>query len=94
MGNHIPVFGVSVSQLFYQFGMTSAQREGNTKLQLSSSYFNAVEGSWEPIVELFEVELLYKKQELNNCKDIQLNIQDDLNLNLTESLMQTIRDTF
>ena len=32
MGNYLPVFGVSVSQLFYQFGMSARLREGNTNL--------------------------------------------------------------
>lgn len=38
-------------------------------MQLSSSYFNAIEGSWEPIVELFDVELIYQ-QERENSKDV------------------------
>lgn len=55
MGNYLPVFGASVSQLNYQYGMTEQQKEGTTKLQLSSSYFNASSCCWEPIVELFDV---------------------------------------
>ena len=60
MGNYLPVFGVSVSQLNYQYGMTVNEKEGTTKLQLSSSYFNAISCSWEPIVELFDVQMTYK----------------------------------
>ena len=62
MGNFMPVFGLSVSQLYYEFGMTLSKKQGNTKMQLSSSYFNATEGYWEPIVELFDVELVYQQE--------------------------------
>lgn len=41
-GNYLPVFGVSVSQLFYEFGMTTCAKDGSTKVQLSASYFNAM----------------------------------------------------
>lgn len=94
MGNYLPIFGVSVSQLFYQYGMSTSVRTGNTNLQLSSSYFNAKQGCWEPIIEHFDVELLYNKQELHDSKDISVNIQEELNLNVTESLLQTVRDTY
>ena len=92
-GNYLPVFGVSVSQLFYQFGMTVNEQSGNTNVQLSSSYFNAVEGSWEPILELLDVELLHKQEGSKDNKDIQLTVSEDMNINVTQSLLQTIRDT-
>jgi len=94
MGNYLPVFGVSVSQLFYQSGMTTNFKEGNTHLQLSASYFNAKQGCWEPVVEHFDVEMLYNKQERNDFREVQLTVQEELNLNITESLLQTIRDTY
>jgi hypothetical protein len=86
MGNYLPVFGVSVSQLFYQFGMTANKMEGSTNLRSSASYFNAIEGSWEPIVELFDVEMHYT-QGKDNCKDLRLDVKEELNLNVTECLL-------
>ena len=74
--------------------MTANLREGNTDLQLSASYFNAMQGCWEPIVEHFAVEMLYSKQEKSDSKDVQLSVQEELNLNVTECLLQTIRDTY
>jgi len=65
--------------------------EGNTKLASSSSFFNAPIGAWEPVIEHFEVELVYKK-EADGTKDIKIILGSELNVNLTESLLETIRD--
>ena len=50
-GNFLPVFGISLSQLFYHFGFEQDRMEGNTKLSSNMSYYNALVGTWEPIVE-------------------------------------------
>ena len=58
-GNFLPVFGISLSELFYQFGLTANKMEGKTVLSSSISYFNALAGSWEPAVEPFTMSLNY-----------------------------------
>jgi hypothetical protein len=73
MGNYLPVFGVSVSQIFYSFGMTANKMEGSTNLRSSASYFNAIEGCWEPIVEMFDVKMTYARGK-DNCTDLNLNV--------------------
>ena len=93
MGNYLPVFGVSVSQLTYNFGMTANKMEGNTNLRSSASYFNAIEGSWEPIIELLDIEMKYTKLK-NDCKAFEIRVSEELNLNVTKCLLQTLRDTY
>ena len=90
-GNFLPIFGISVSEFFFQSGKTGQKMEGNTKLASSSSFFNAPIGAWEPVIEHFEVELVYKK-EADGTKDIKIILGSELNVNLTESLLETIRD--
>ena len=64
---------------------------GNTKLSTNMSYYNALVGSWEPIIEQFEVELnLIKKDD--GSKDISFKVDRDLNINITESLLKTMMD--
>ena len=50
--------------------MSASSKEGNTNLQMSASYFNAKQGCWEPVVEHFDVEMLYNKQESSDSKDV------------------------
>ena len=90
-GNFLPVFGISLSELFYQFGLTSNKMEGKTVLSSSISYFNALAGSWEPAMEHFNMSLNYKKGE-DEMKDIQIDVDKELNINMSESLLKTIRD--
>lgn len=66
--------------------MTASKMEGSTNLRSSASYFNAIEGSWEPIVELFDVEMKYTKLR-DNCKEFEFKVQEDLNLNVTKCLL-------
>ena len=90
-GNFLPVFGISLSELTYHFGHTIGKMEGTTVLSSSISYFNALAGSWEPAIEHFNMSLIYKKSE-DSFKDIEIDIDKECNINLSESLLKTIRD--
>ena len=67
--------------------------EGKTVLSSSISYFNALAGSWEPAVEGFTMSLNYQKG-VNELKDIRIDLDRELNINLTESLLKTVRDSY
>ena len=47
------------------------------------------------MVELLNVELRYKQEKVDDRddSDVQLDVHEELNLNVTENLLQTIRDT-
>jgi hypothetical protein len=68
-GNFLPVFGISLSELTYHFGLTQNKMEGHTVLSSSISYFNALAGSWEPAMEHSNLSLHYTKGE-DEFKDI------------------------
>ena len=46
-------------------------------------------------MELLDVELRYKQEKVDDRddSDVQLDVHEELNLNITENLLQTIRDT-
>ena len=50
-GNFLPVLGISLSELFYSYGLQAGNQLGKTNFSSSISYYNALAGSWEPAVE-------------------------------------------
>ena len=56
------------------------------------SYYNSVAGEWEPLVE--KVKIQYLSESSNKQNKILLQFRNDLNINITETLMETTISTY
>ena len=89
-GNFMPVLGTSISTMCYQYGLQNGIKTGKTSFSCSVSYFNAMAGCWEPTVEKFNVTL--QNTHSNGLKQILVTMDKEININITESLLKTLKD--
>ena len=63
-----------------------------TVVSSQMSYFNVYAGSWEPALERFEtsLEIVFNK---DGSANIQLQIKNEININLSESLLKILHQT-
>ena len=92
-GNFMPVLGTSISEMCYQYGLSEGVKTGKTSFSCSISYFNALAGSWEPVIEKFTVNLENITQR-DGHRNFLVLLNKELNFNLTESLLKTIKDAY
>lgn len=92
-GNFMPVLGTSISEMCYQYGLTQGLKTGKTSFSCSVSYFNALAGSWEPVIEKFTVNLENITQR-DGHRNFLVSLNKELNFNLTESLLKTTKDAY
>lgn len=92
-GNFMPVLGTSISEMCYNYGLSQGVKKGKTSFSCSVSYFNGLAGSWEPVIEKFTVNLENITQS-DGQKNFLVLLNKELNFNLTESLLKTIKDAY
>ena len=92
-GNFMPVLGLSVSEMCYQYGQVAGVKTGKTHFSCSLSYFNALAGCWEPAIEKFNV-TLKNMVGRDQRKNFEVTMEKEININLTESLLKTLKDAY
>jgi hypothetical protein len=91
--NYLPVISFNSSPFkIYQIE-TGTDKSLETKLKLSSNFFNVNIGKWEPFIEPFTLELSVDQQTKAKVQSIRIDFAAPLNLNFTEKLIENLYES-
>ncbi|CDW82625.1 ph domain containing protein [Stylonychia lemnae] len=87
-----PVISANIYNFLYKMQEEYDKKVGDTQIKGMVSYYNSIAGEWEPLIEKVKIQYLSESQDQQT--KILLQCRNDLNLNFTEQLMQTLISTY
>lgn len=88
-----PLFHINLTRPYFQI----TQPRGEQQLdQLTGeaeiNYYNSQASAWEPLIENFSIE--YTRQSMDLAEDIKISLYDHVNINVTQSLITLLKESW
>mmetsp|Transcript_23179 Transcript_23179/g.22659 ORF Transcript_23179/g.22659 Transcript_23179/m.22659 type:complete len:230 (-) Transcript_23179:2589-3278(-) len=94
MFNFFPVLEIVLSELSFSCDQNETQRAGQTSFSSMINFYNAEASEWEPFVETFKVFFSINDDQQSKRHILQCEVPNQLSLNITETLISNLNDTY